>query len=406
MIKITFPDGNIKSYKKGITVLEVAEDISISLAKKIVAAKFNEDLVEISRKLEHDGKLQLLTPKEELSFHVLNHSAAHLMAQAIRKLYPDALFGVGPAIEEGYYYDVDFKDSVFTDADLEKVEKMMKKLSEENHLIERIEVSYDEARDIFKNDPYKLELIEVYKDDQLSVYRQGEFIDLCRGGHVPSTKYIKHFKLLSIAGAYWRGDAKNRQLVRVYGIAYFEKAELDKHLVMLEERKLRDHRKIGKDLDIFMTSQEVGSGLPFWLPKGATIRRIIERYITDKELELGYLHVYTPIMANVEFYKQSGHWDHYHENMYPPMDLGDGEMLVLRPMNCPHHMMIYKKDIHSYRELPIRFAELGMMHRYEKSGALSGLQRVREMTLNDAHIFVRPDQIKEEFMRVDRKSVV
>lgn len=400
MIKITFPDGNIKSYKKGITVLEVAEDISISLAKKIVAAKFNEDLVEVSRKLEHDGKLQLLTPKDDLSFQVLNHSAAHLMAQAIRKLYPDALFGVGPAIEEGYYYDVDFKDSVFTDADLEKVEKMMKKLSEENHLIERIEVSYDEARDIFKHDPYKLELIEFYKDDQLSVYRQGDFIDLCRGGHVPSTKYIKHFKLLSIAGAYWRGDAKNKQLVRVYGIAYFEKAELDKHLVMLEERKLRDHRKIGKDLDIFMTSQEVGSGLPFWLPKGATIRRIIERYITDKELELGYLHVYTPIMANVEFYKQSGHWDHYHENMYPPMDLGDGEMLVLRPMNCPHHMMIYKKDIHSYRELPIRFAELGMMHRYEKSGALSGLQRVREMTLNDAHIFVRPDQIKEEFMRV------
>lgn len=400
MIKITFPDGNIKSFPKGITVLEVAEDISISLAKKIVAAKFNEDLVETSRKLEHDGKLQLLTPKDELSFHVLNHSTAHLMAQAIRKLYPDALFGVGPAIEEGYYYDVDFKDSVFTDADLEKVEKMMKKLSEENHLIERIEVSYDEARDIFKHDPYKLELIEFYKDDQLSVYRQGDFIDLCRGGHVPSTKYIKHFKLLSIAGAYWRGDAKNKQLVRVYGIAYFEKAELDKHLVMLEERKLRDHRKIGKDLDIFMTSQEVGSGLPFWLPKGATIRRIIERYITDKELELGYLHVYTPIMANVEFYKQSGHWDHYHENMYPPMDLGDGEMLVLRPMNCPHHMMIYKKDIHSYRELPIRFAELGMMHRYEKSGALSGLQRVREMTLNDAHIFVRPDQIKEEFMRV------
>src|SRR5690554_1279208 len=400
MIKITFPDGNIKSFPKGITVLEVAEDISISLAKKIVAAKFNEDLVEISRKLEHDGKLQLLTPKDELSFHVLNHSTAHLMAQAIRKLYPEALFGVGPAIEEGYYYDVDFKDSVFTDADLEKVEKMMKKLSEENHLIERIEVSYDEARDIFKHDPYKLELIEFYKDDQLSVYRQGDFIDLCRGGHVPSTKYIKHFKLLSIAGAYWRGDAKNKQLVRVYGIAYFEKAELDKHLVMLEERKLRDHRKIGKDLDIFMTSQEVGSGLPFWLPKGATIRRIVERYITDKEIELGYLHVYTPIMANVDFYKQSGHWDHYHENMYPPMDLGEGELLVLRPMNCPHHMMIYKKDIHSYRELPIRLAELGMMHRYEKSGALSGLQRVREMTLNDAHVFVRPDQIKDEFKRV------
>jgi len=400
MIKITFPDGNIKDYEKGTTVLEVAQDISISLAKKVVAAKFNDDLVEVSRSLMNDGQIQLLTQKDEATFEVLNHSTAHLMAQAIRSIYKDAQFGVGPAIEEGFYYDVDFKDNVFTDQDLAKVEKKMKALSDANHVIERMEVSYEQAKEIFKGDPYKLELIEFYKGDQLSVYKQGDFIDLCRGGHVPSTKYIKHFKLLSIAGAYWRGDAKNKQLVRVYGIAFFEKEQLEKHLVMLEERKLRDHRKIGKDLDIFMTSQEVGSGLPFWLPKGATIRRIVERYITDKEIELGYLHVYTPIMANVDFYKQSGHWDHYHENMYPPMDLGDGELLVLRPMNCPHHMMIYKKDIHSYRELPIRLAELGMMHRYEKSGALSGLQRVREMTLNDAHVFVRPDQIKDEFKRV------
>ncbi|MFA7417684.1 MAG: threonine--tRNA ligase [Acholeplasma sp.] len=400
MIKITFPDGNIKDYEKGTTVLEVAQDISISLAKKVVAAKFNDDLVEVSRSLMNDGQIQLLTQKDEATFEVLNHSTAHLMAQAIRTIYKDAQFGVGPAIEEGFYYDVDFKDNVFTDQDLAKVEKKMKALSDANHVIERMEVSYEQAKEIFKGDPYKLELIEFYKGDQLSVYKQGDFIDLCRGGHVPSTKYIKHFKLLSIAGAYWRGDAKNKQLVRVYGIAFFEKEQLEKHLVMLEERKLRDHRKIGKDLDIFMTSQEVGSGLPFWLPKGATIRRIVERYITDKEIELGYLHVYTPIMANVDFYKQSGHWDHYHENMYPPMDLGDGELLVLRPMNCPHHMMIYKKDIHSYRELPIRLAELGMMHRYEKSGALSGLQRVREMTLNDAHVFVRPDQIKDEFKRV------
>lgn len=400
MINITFPDGNIKAYNKGITVLEVANDISISLAKKVVAAKFNEDLVEVSRPLLMDGKIQLLTSKDEASFGVLNHSTAHLMAQAIRHIYKDAQFGVGPSIEEGFYYDVDFKDNSFSDQDLIKLEKQMKQFSEANFPIERMEVSYEQAIEIFKGDPYKLELIEVYKGDQLSVYKQGDFIDLCRGGHLPSTKHIKHFKLLSIAGAYWRGDAKNRQLVRIYGVAFFEKDDLDKHLVMLEERKLRDHRKIGKDLDIFMTSQEVGSGLPFWLPKGATIRRIIERYITDKELELGYLHVYTPIMANVDFYKQSGHWDHYHENMYPPMDLGDGELLVLRPMNCPHHMMIYKKDIHSYRELPLRFAELGMMHRYEKSGALSGLQRVREMTLNDAHIFARPDQIKDEFMRV------
>src|SRR5690554_3313218 len=399
MIKITFLDGHIKDYEKGITALDIAKDISISLAKKVIAASFNDALIELSRPLNEDGKIELLLPNDEKSFEVLNHSAAHLLAQAIRTVYPDAQFGVGPAIEEGFYYDVDFKEHTFTDADLPKIEKIMQKLNQENYPIERIEVSYEEACEIFKGDPYKLELIEMYKEDQLSVYKQGAFIDLCRGGHVPSTSYIKHFKLLSIAGAYWRGDSKNKQLVRVYGVAFFNKDDLNKHLVMLEERKLRDHRKIGKELDIFMISQEVGSGLPFWLPNGATIRRIIERYITDKEIELGYLHVYTPIMANVDFYKQSGHWDHYHENMYPPMDLGDGEMLVLRPMNCPHHMMIYKKDIHSYRELPIRIAELGMMHRYEKSGALSGLQRVREMTLNDAHIFVRPDQIKDEFKR-------
>ncbi len=400
MIQIKFMDGNVRSYEKGISGIEVAKSLSISLAKKVIAAKFNGNFIEINRALLEDGELILLTKEDSDSFNVLNHSAAHLLAQAIHLLYPSANFGVGPAIEEGFYYDVDFKDQTFTDQDLLTLEKKMKELAKKDFSIERLEVSYEEAVQVFSHDPYKLELIEQYKDTQLSLYRQGEFVDLCRGGHVPSTRFIEHFKLLSIAGAYWKGDAKNKQLVRIYGVAFFTKEALDAHLNLLEERKQRDHRKIGKDLDIFMVNQEVGSGLPFWLPKGATIRRLIERYIVDKEIELGYLHVYTPIMANVDFYKQSGHWDHYHENMYPPMDLGDGELLVLRPMNCPHHMMIYKKDLHSYRELPIRLAELGMMHRYEKSGALSGLQRVREMTLNDAHIFVRPDQIKEEFMRV------
>lgn len=400
MIQIKFMDGNVRSYEKGISVIEVAKSLSISLAKKVIAAKFNDNYIEINRALLEDGELILLTREDADSFNVLNHSAAHLLAQAIHLLYPSANFGVGPAIEEGFYYDVDFKDQTFTDQDLLTLEKKMKELAKKDFSIERLEVSYEEAVQVFSHDPYKLELIEQYKDTQLSLYRQGDFIDLCRGGHVPSTRFIEHFKLLSLAGAYWKGDAKNKQLVRIYGVAFFTKEALDAHLNLLEERKQRDHRKIGKDLDIFMVNQEVGSGLPFWLPKGATIRRLIERYIVDKEIELGYLHVYTPIMANVDFYKQSGHWDHYHENMYPPMDLGDGELLVLRPMNCPHHMMIYKKDLHSYRELPIRLAELGMMHRYEKSGALSGLQRVREMTLNDAHIFVRPDQIKEEFMRV------
>lgn len=399
MIKITLPDGSMKTYEKGITPLEIAKRISISLAKKVVAAVYNNEDIELSRPLLEDGTFKLLTESDPESFKVLNHSAAHLLAQAIKRLYPHAKFGVGPAIEEGFYYDVDFGDEKFSDENLPKLEKMMHQLVLENHSIERHEVSYEEARKIFKEDEYKLELIEVYKNDGLTVYTQGEFTDLCRGGHVPSTKYIKNFKILNLAGAYWRGDAKNHQLTRIYGVAYFNKKDLDDYLLLLEERKQRDHRKIGKELDIFMVSKEVGSGLPFWLPKGATIRRQIERYIIDKEISLGYLHVYTPIMANVDFYRQSGHWDHYRDSMYPPMDLGDGEMLVLRPMNCPHHMMIYKKDLHSYRELPIRIAELGMMHRYEKSGALSGLQRVREMTLNDAHIFVRADQIKDEFKR-------
>ncbi len=399
MIQITLPDGSQKAYQKGITALEIAQSISISLAKKIVAASFNKHLVELSYPLTVDGSLKLLTEQDKEAFEVLNHSTAHLLAQAIKRLYPHAKFGVGPAIEEGFYYDVDFGDEKFSDENLPLLQKEMEKLVSENHAIVRHQVSYEEAKKLFSHDEYKLELIEEYKDAGLTVYSQGEFTDLCRGGHVPSTKYIKHFQLLNIAGAYWRGDAKNHQLTRIYGVAYFSKKELDDYLALLEERKARDHRKIGKELDIFMVSKEVGAGLPFWLPKGATIRRQVERYITDKEVSMGYLHVYTPIMASVDFYIQSGHWGHYRDSMYPPMDLGDGELLVLRPMNCPHHMMIYKKDLHSYRELPIRIAELGMMHRYEKSGALSGLQRVREMTLNDAHIFVRPDQIKEEFKR-------
>lgn len=274
------------------------------------------------------------------------------------------------------------------------------KIVKENNPIVRKEVTREEALELFKSDPYKVELITALPEDEaITVYDQGDFVDLCRGVHVPTTGRIQVFKLLSLAGAYWRGNSNNKMMQRIYGTAFFDKKDLKEFLQMREEAKLRDHRKLGKELDLFMTSSDVGSGLPFWLPNGATIRRVIERYIVDREVSLGYQHVYTPIMANVEFYKTSGHWDHYHEDMFPPMDMGDGEMLVLRPMNCPHHMMVYKNDIHSYRELPIRIAELGMMHRYEKSGALSGLQRVREMTLNDGHTFVRPDQILDEFKR-------
>lgn len=398
-MKLHLPDGKQLEVAVGVNPLQVAQSISMSLAKKAVAALYNGVAIELEKPMFEDGSFKLLTASDAESFAVLNHSTAHLLAQAVRSIYPQACFGVGPSIEEGFYYDIDLGDVKFTDEMLPDIEKKMAELAKQGFAIQGREVSYDEAKVIFKNDPYKLELIEGLKDQKISVYQQGDFIDLCRGGHVSNTKEIKHFKLLTLAGAYWRGNSDNKMLSRVYGVAFFTKEALDAHLHMLEERKQRDHRKIGKELDLFLISKEVGSGLGFWLKNGATIRRIIERYITDKEISLGYEHVYTPIMANVELYKTSGHWAHYQDSMFPPMDMGDGELLVLRPMNCPHHMIIFKNEVHSYKELPIRIAELGMMHRYEKSGALSGLQRVREMTLNDAHIFVRPDQIKDEFKR-------
>ena len=399
-IKITFPDGAVKVFEAGVTVEEVAKSISNSLAKKALAGKFNGELVDFTRPLETDGSLEIVTPDHADGLGVLRHSTAHLMAHALTRLFPEIHFGVGPAIETGFYYDTDMEVQL-AEEDLPKVEAEMMNIVKANYPIVRREVSRAEALEIFANDPYKVELITALPEgDVITVYTQDDFTDLCRGVHVPATGKIQVFKLLSLAGAYWRGNSNNKMMQRVYGTAFFDKKALAEFIKMREEAKERDHRKLGKELDLFMISPEVGSGLPFWLPKGATIRRTLERYIVDKEVSLGYQHVYTPIMANVELYKTSGHWDHYHEDMFPPMDMGDGEMLVLRPMNCPHHMMVYKNDIHSYRELPIRIAELGMMHRYEKSGALSGLQRVREMTLNDAHAFVRPDQIKDEFKRV------
>lgn len=397
---ITFPNGSQKTYERPMTVFEIAKDISISLSKKAVGALFNDIHVELNRTLSEDGSLSIITKDDKESLYFLRHSTAHLMAQAIKSLYPNARFGVGPIIDEGFYYDIEVPNQTLTDEDLNDIEAKMVEFSKQAFEIIRKEVSYEDAKSLFSHDPYKLEIIEDYKHTQLSVYTQGDFTDLCRGGHVSNTKEIQYFKLLSLAGAYWRGDASKPMLTRIYGTSFYDKVSLDNYLTLLEERRARDHRKIGKALNLFMLTKDAGSGLPFWLPKGATVRRVIERYIVDKELSLGYEHVYTPIMGNVELYKTSGHWDHYHENMFPPMDMGDGEMLVLRPMNCPHHMLIYKQALHSYKELPIRIAELGMMHRYEKSGALSGLQRVREMTLNDAHIFVRADQIQEEFKRV------
>ena len=400
MIKITFPDSAVKEFESGTTTLAIAESISKSLAKKALAGKVNGKLVDLTRPIEEDASIEIITPDHEDALGLVRHSAAHLMAQAMRRLYPNIHFGVGPAIDSGFYYDTDNGQNQVTAEDLPAIEAEMMKIVKENLPIERRVLSKQEALEIFASDPYKVELIsELPEEEVITAYQQGEFIDLCRGPHVPSTGRIQVFKLLSVAGAYWRGNSNNQMMQRVYGTAFFDKKALKEYIRLREEAKERDHRKLGKELELFMVSPEVGSGLPFWLPKGATIRRTIERYIVDKEVSLGYQHVYTPIMGDVELYKTSGHWDHYQEDMFPPMDMGDGEMLVLRPMNCPHHMMVYKNTIHSYRELPIRIAELGMMHRYEKSGALSGLQRVREMTLNDGHTFVRPDQIKDEFKR-------
>ncbi|MCM3673506.1 threonine--tRNA ligase [Peribacillus simplex] len=401
LLKISFPDGAVKEFAKGTTTEDIAASISPGLRKKSIAGKFNGELYDLKRPIGQDGTIEIVTQDAADALEVLRHSTAHLMAQAIKRLYKNAKFGVGPVIEGGFYYDMDMEESL-TPEDLPLIEKEMKKIVNENLEISRIEVSRDEAISRFKEigDEYKLELIDaIPADQQVTLYEQGEFFDLCRGIHVPSTGKIKEFKLLSIAGAYWRGDSKNKMLQRIYGTAFYKKEELAEHLRFLEEAKERDHRKIGKELNLFMSSQKVGQGLPMWLPKGATIRRTIERYIVDKEERLGYDHVYTPVMGSVDLYKTSGHWDHYQDGMFPVMEM-ENEQLVLRPMNCPHHMMVYKNSIHSYRELPIRIAELGLMHRYEMSGALSGLQRVRGMTLNDAHIFVRPDQIKEEFKRV------
>ncbi|HCV2110521.1 TPA: threonine--tRNA ligase [Staphylococcus aureus] len=399
-INIQFPDGNKKAFDKGTTTEDIAQSISPGLRKKAVAGKFNGQLLDLTKPLETDGSIEIVTPGSEEALEVLRHSTAHLMAHAIKRLYGNVKFGVGPVIEGGFYYDFDIDQNISSD-DFEQIEKTMKQIVNENMKIERKVVSRDEAKELFSNDEYKLELIDaIPEDENVTLYSQGDFTDLCRGVHVPSTAKIKEFKLLSTAGAYWRGDSNNKMLQRIYGTAFFDKKELKAHLQMLEERKERDHRKIGKELELFTNSQLVGAGLPLWLPNGATIRREIERYIVDKEVSMGYDHVYTPVLANVDLYKTSGHWDHYQEDMFPPMQLDETESMVLRPMNCPHHMMIYANKPHSYRELPIRIAELGTMHRYEASGAVSGLQRVRGMTLNDSHIFVRPDQIKEEFKRV------
>lgn len=403
-IKLTFPDGAVKEFPVGTTPLVVAESISKSLAKKSVSAKLDGAYVGMHDVIPASGDFQLITTADDEALDLLRHSASHLLAQALKRLpkFANMHFGVGPFIENGFYYDTDNgAGNQVTVEDFAEIEAMMHKIAKEDLPIVSREVSRDEALAMFADDPYKVELIsDLPEDATITIAVQGDHVELDKGGLVPSTGWLKHFKLTSVAGAYWRGKSSNPMMQRVYGIAEWKQADVEAELQRREEAKERDHRTIGRDMDLFFTSQEVGSGLPVWLPNGATIRRQVERYITDKELANGYQHVYTPVLSNLNLYKTSGHWDHYREDMFPPMDMGDGEFLELRPMNCPSHIMVFKHKPRSYRELPIRIAELGMMHRYEKSGALTGLSRVREMTLNDGHTFVEPEKLEEEFKSI------
>ncbi len=339
--------------------------------------------------------------KENECLSVLNHSCAHLMAQAVKHLYPDAKFWVGPVIESGFYYDIDLGDMVLKEEDLPKIEKEMKKISKDGKRIVRREISKSDALEMFKDDPYKIDLISRMDENEtvISCYTQGDFTDLCRGPHIDTVKKIKFFKLLKVSGAYWKGDAKNKMLQRIYGVCFENEEDLNEYLRQLEEAKERDHRKIGKELSIFATNDLVGKGMPLWLPNGAIVRRELENYIYNKERKMGYKHVYTPVVGTTSLYKTSGHWDHYKENMFPVMKV-DEEEFVLRPMNCPHHMLVYGNELHSYRDLPIRIGEFATDFRYEASGAVKGLERVRCMCQNDAHLFVTPEQIKVEFEKV------
>lgn len=342
----------------------------------------------------------MINIKENEELNILNHSCAHLMAQAVKHLFPQAKFWVGPVIDDGFYYDIDLGDDVIKDEDIERIEREMKKIAKDGKRIVRHELSREEALEMFKDDMYKIDLINNMDDSTvISCYSQGDFTDLCRGPHVESVKEIKYFKLIKYSGAYWKNDAKNKMLQRIYGVAFYNEEDLNAHLAELEEAKQRDHRKIGKEQELFMNHVLVGSGMPMWLPNGAIIRKQLENYIYEKEQKLGYEHVYTPCVGTVDLYKTSGHWDHYKENMFPMMKV-DNEEFVLRPMNCPHHMLIYKNKLHSYRDLPVRIGEFATDFRYEASGAVKGLERVRCMCQNDAHLFVTPEQIADEFKRV------
>ena len=398
---ITLKDGSKREVQEGISVIGLAKEISEGLARVATAGRVDGKVVDLRYNLNKDCNVEILTFDDEDGKKAYWHTTSHIMAQAIKRLYKDVKLAIGPAIDGGFYYDFD-TEYRFSEADFEKIEAEMKKIIKEDLPIERFELPRSEAIKLMKDagEDYKVELIEDLPEDEvLSFYKQGEFTDLCAGPHLMSTGKVKCAKLLSTSGAYWRGDEKNKMLQRIYAISFPKASLLEEHLAKLEEAKQRDHRKLGKDLELFMTHKLVGSGLPMYLPNGATVRRLLERYIQDKEIRMGYKHVYTPSLANVELYKTSGHWDHYKEDMFPVMKM-DNEELVLRPMNCPHHMLIFKSKMRSYKDLPIRIGELAHDFRYEDSGTVCGIERVREMCQNDAHLFVRPDQIKDEVGKV------
>ena len=401
MITIELKDGSKREVESGLSVLEIAKSISEGLARNAMAGRVDGKVEDLRFKVEKDCKLEILTFDDLDGKKAYWHTTSHIMAQAIKRLYKDVKLAIGPAIDGGFYYDFD-TDYRFSESDFEKIEEEMKKIIKEDLEITRFELSRDEAIKLMKDagEDYKVELIEDLPEDEvLSFYKQGEYVDLCAGPHLMSTGKVKCVKLLSVAGAYWRGNENNKMLQRIYGISFPKASMLEEHLQALEEAKARDHRRLGKELELFMTHKLVGSGLPMYLPNGATVRRLLERYIQDKEIKMGYKHVYTPSLANVALYKTSGHWDHYKEDMFPVMKM-DNEELVLRPMNCPHHMLIYKSKMRSYKDLPIRIGELAHDFRFEDSGTVCGIERVRQMCQNDAHLFVRPDQIKEEVAKV------
>ncbi|MCQ2314234.1 MAG: threonine--tRNA ligase [Bacteroidales bacterium] len=403
MINITFPDKTVRQYESGVTPMEIAKSISEGLARNVLSAKVNDKMWDATRSIDEDAEIQLFTWNDPEGKSTMWHSSAHLMAEAIEALYTGVKFGIGPSIENGFYYDIDTGDKVMTEEDLAKIEAKMLELAKQKQVFERIDVCKADALKHFqdKGDEYKVELISELQDGTITYYKSGNFTDLCRGPHIPDTSFIKAVKLLSIAGAYWRGDEKRKQLTRIYGITFPKKSELDEYLALLEEAKKRDHRKLGKELELFMFTDMVGKGLPMWLPKGTALRLRLQEFLTKIQKRYGYEQVMTPHIGNKQLYVTSGHWDHYgHDSFQPITTPEEGEMYLLKPMNCPHHCMIYKYMPRSYKDLPLRLAEFGTVYRYEQSGELHGLTRVRSFTQDDAHIFCRPDQVKDEFIRV------